>query len=49
MVERVAERQSLQEFYDQETKKLVEILKEANPVKIIRFLGSSPRPGTFAV
>ncbi|MBS1253180.1 MAG: hypothetical protein MAG451_02228 [Anaerolineales bacterium] len=37
MVEQVVERESLQEFYDQETKRIVEILKEAHPVKIIRF------------
>lgn len=47
MVEQAIERESLQEVYDRETEKIVEILKEADPVKIIRF-GSvargEPRP-----
>ncbi|MFQ5859267.1 MAG: nucleotidyltransferase domain-containing protein [Anaerolineae bacterium] len=47
MVERVVGLESIQEFYDQETNKVVGILKKANPVRIIRF-GSvargEPRP-----
>jgi predicted nucleotidyltransferase len=49
VLEQVMERKSLRTFYDQETEKIIDILKEADPVKIIRF-GSvargEPRPGS---
>ncbi len=37
MAERVAVPEVLEDFYNRETEKIVDILKEANPVKIIRF------------
>lgn len=40
MAEQVVVRESREEFYDRETKKVVGILREADPAKIIRF-GSS--------
>lgn len=37
MKQQIVERESLQEVYNRETKKIIKILKEVNPAKIIRF------------